>query len=379
MLLCKKIKIKVKPSDAVLLEQQADLCRRLYNVALEQRIIAYKHCRKSISVYDQKKELPILKKELLEFGVVYNKCLGATLFRLDKAFKGFFRRLKTGDKPGFPRFKGKQHFFTLEYPAMYIKVKGKTLILPTAGKLPVIKAKLTELAPEKFTTVYITRNSTGNFYASFGYEVTEHKRLNDGILAIDLGIKTLATCVNDNGRFYSIGGFKGYRWFNKQLDKVRSKRDRCKKHSRRWCFLTKIYQRVSEKKQNKLKDSLHKASHLICCKLAEKAVVIGDLSQSQMVAKSENKRLNRAVQNDWGLYKFVQQLEYKTKLYGKTLHKINERYTSKTCSKCSHIQDMPLYKRTYHCPNCGLKMDRDQNSAVNILNRFVAWLEPHIA
>lgn len=326
-----------------------------------------------------KRKITGIKNEISDFGMVYNKCLSATLFRLDRAFKGFFRRVKVGDKPGFPRFKSRQNFFTLEYPAMYIKIMGNTLILPTASKLPAIKVKLTEPSPEKFTTVYITRNSIGHFYASFGYKVAGQEQSGNGVLAIDLGIKTLATCVNDNNKFYIIGGFKGYRWFNKQLDKIRSKRDRCKKYSRRWWFLTRTYQRVSEKKHNKLKDSLHKASHLICHKLAEKAIVIGDLSQKQMVTKSENKKLNRAVQNDWGLYKFVQYLEYKTRLYGKTLHKINERYTSKTCSRCGYIQDMPLYKRTYHCPDCGLKMDRDVNSAVNILNRFFARLEPHIA
>lgn len=351
------------------------MCRYLYNAALEQRIIAYKQQKKSLSVYDQKKELPGLKREMPEFSLVYNKCLSAALFRLDRAFKGFFRRLKTGDKPGFPRFKGRQYFFTLEYPAMYVKVKGKALVLPTAGKLPVIKVKLTEPVPEKYTTVYITKNSKG-YFASFGYDTEEKHCDNNGVLAIDLGIKTLATCVNNVGRFYHVGGFKGYRWFNKQLDKIRSKRDRCKKHSRRWWFLTKVYQRISEKKRNKLKDSLHKASYLICYKLAEKAIVIGDLSQRAMI--SENRRLNRAVQNDWGLYKFVQMLEYKTKLYGKKLFKVNEQNTSKTCSKCGYIQAMPLYKRTYKCPNCGLVIDRDKNSAINILNRFFARLGPHM-
>ncbi len=83
----------------------------------------------------------------------------------------------------------------------------------------------------------------------------------DGIVAFDLGIKTLATGVNDQGRFYHIGGFKGYRWYNRQLDKIRSKRDKCKKKSRRYIHLSKVYKRVAERKRNKQKDCLHKASH----------------------------------------------------------------------------------------------------------------------
>src|SRR5215472_10072459 len=82
------------------------------------------------------------------------------------------------------------------------------------------------------------------------------------------------------------------------------------------------------------------------------------------------KALHRSVFNDWGLYSFVQMLEYKCALAGKALLQIDERETSKTCSRCGHTQPMPLYKRTYRCLHCGLLMDRDQNSAVNLRERF---------
>src|SRR5207237_10664333 len=108
----------------------------------------------------------------------------------------------------------------------------------------------------------------------------------------------------EQGRVYSIGGGKGQRWYNRQLDKIRSKRDRCKKGSRRSKHLSNVYKRVSEKKRHKHRDSLHKASHLISHKLVASTVVVGDLSQRQMVMKAHqerNKHRNRAVYNDWGL------------------------------------------------------------------------------
>jgi putative transposase len=210
----------------------------------------------------------------------------------------------------------------------------------------------------------------------------------DGTVAFDLGIKTLATGVNDQGRFYHIGGFKGYRWYNRQLDKIRSKRDHCKKHSRRYLYLSRVYKRVAERKRNKQRDCLHKASHLIAGTLAERAVVIGDLSQRQMVIKKQEgetrkerrKRQlrNRMVYNDWGLYGFVQMLEYKCLRFGKELHIIDERDTTKTCHVCKHKKGMPLWIRTYRCENCGLVMDRDENSAVNIYERFLARPGPHM-
>ena len=85
------------------------------------------------------------------------------------------------------------------------------------------------------------------------------------------------------------------------------------------------------------------------------------------------KALHRAVYNDWGLYSFVQMLEYKCVLAGKTLEYIDERDSSKTCSRCGQ-QHMPLYKRVYRCQNCGLVVDRDENSAVHHYQRFFARL-----
>jgi putative transposase len=86
---------------------------------------------------------------------------------------------------------------------------------------------------------------------------------------------------------------------------------------------------------------------------------------------------NRMVYNDWGLYHFVQMLAYKCLLYGKELFIIDERDTTKTCHCCGQKQPVPLWQRVYRCGNCGLVMARDDNSAVNIYQRFLAGLRPH--
>jgi len=109
-------------------------------------------------------------------------------------------------------------------------------------------------------------------------------------------------------------------------------------------------------------------------------VVIGDLSQRQMVMKEQqekHKPLNRLVYNDWVLHKFMPMLKYICLGYGKELSIMSERDTSKTCSHCSSMQGKPLWKRIYTCTNCGLKKDQDENSAINILQRFVARAGPH--
>jgi putative transposase len=403
MLLCKKIKIEVSQQDAEALEFMQAKCRGLYNWWVMRL-----QSGERWNLEWAKKSLRESKRYDPELRFVYGKLLAEVYFRLDKAMKAFFRRLAAGEKSGFPRFKPRHQFFTLCYPAMYLEVLDKTIILPTGGggnwgakRSPNIVARLTEDPPDHFHEVAVSRDARGNYYCSFVYDVEQRdgdeskvskKRKprpmrDDGVVAFDLGIKTLATGYTDQGRFYHIGGFKGYRYYNKQLDKIRSKRDKCKKKSRRYIPLSRVYKRVAEKKRRKQQDCLHKASHLIAHRLAERAVVIGDLSQRQMVIKKQEDETpkekrkreirNRMVYNDWGLYGFVQMLDYKCLRFGKELHSIDERDTTKTCHVCKRKKDMPLWVRTYRCENCGLVMDRDDNSAVNIYERFLARPGPH--
>jgi putative transposase len=381
MLLCKKIKLEVSDQDAATLELMQSKCRGLYNWW----VMRLRNGEKWPGMYEAKKTLQASKQHDPELEYVYGKLLHEVYYRLDNAMAAFFRRVATGEKPGFPRVRPRHCFFTLCYPSMYLKIEGNVLILPTGGKgknkrFPTMAARLTETPPAGFREVAISRDARGNYYASFSYREQEEEQQSGQVVGFDLGIKTLATGVSEQGRVYHIGGFKGAKWYNKQLDKIRSKRAKCQKKSRRYIRLSKVYKRVSEKKRKKQRDSLHKASHLIAHKLVERTVVIGDLSQRQMVMQEHgerNKHLNRAVYNDWGLYSFVEMLVYKCVLYGKELVFLDERNTSKACSGCGHLQAMPLYKRTYICTACGLVMDRDENSAMNILQRYLAGLRPH--
>ncbi len=383
MLLCKKIRLEITPQDAATLEFMQAKCRGLYNWWVMRLRDGEKW-----NFAEAKKSLQASKQHDPELIYDYGKLLAEVFYRLDNAMQAFFRRVQAGETPGFPRVRPRHNFFTLCYPAMYLKIIDTVLILPTGSggkhgpkQYPYIMAHLTELLPDGFREGAISCDARGNYYASFSYHKQEREQQPGQVVAFDLGIKTLAIGVNEQGKVYHIGGFKGTRWYNKQLDRIRSKRDRCKKKSRRYIRLSNVYKRVSEKKRNKQRDSLHKASHLIGHKLVERTVVVGDLSQRQMVMKEHkerNEQLNRAVFNDWGLYTFLQMLTYKCLLYGKDLQFLDERNTSKACSGCGHLQAMPLWKRTYCCTECGLVMERDENSAHNILQRYFARLEPHV-
>src|SRR5438876_6521403 len=117
MLLSKKIKLEVSDQDAATLEFMQGKCRGLYNWWVGRLRNGEKW-----HVYEAKKSLQASRKYDPELNVVYGKLLHEVYFRLDKAMKAFFRRVKAGEKPGFPRFKPRHEFFTLCYPSMYIQV-----------------------------------------------------------------------------------------------------------------------------------------------------------------------------------------------------------------------------------------------------------------
>ncbi len=280
MLLARKIQLSLSSEDAATLEFMQGKCRGLYNW-LVMRLRAGER-------WHFKQEKARLKEGRAydpELNAVYGKLLAEVYWRLDAAMQGFFRRLAEGEKPGFPRVRPRHQFFTLCYPAAYLLFEGKKLILPTGGKgrnkrFPNVLATLAEVPPCGFREVAISRDARGRYFASFVYEAPEQEEQKGQVVALDLGIKTLAVGVNEQGRVYTIGGMKGTRWYNRQLDKLDAKRAKCKKKSRRYLRLTRVRARVAQKKRNKRRDYLHKASHLIAHRLVESTVVIGGLSRA---------------------------------------------------------------------------------------------------
>jgi putative transposase len=91
-------------------------CRELYNAALSERKDAYRMAGKSISYYEQKRDLLEVKEIRSEYNDIHSQVLQDVLLRLKRAFDNFFRRVKNGEKPGYPRFQGRNRYDSFTYP-----------------------------------------------------------------------------------------------------------------------------------------------------------------------------------------------------------------------------------------------------------------------
>jgi len=163
----KTFKYKLKPT----LEQERELgrvlglCRWLYNTALEQRIIAYRRVGVSLSRFQQEAELKAIRAAMPEYAAIHSHVLQDVLARLDKTYQAFFRRVKAGEKAGFPRYQGRPryHSFTYKEYGNGAALDNGFLVLSKIGRIAIRWSRPVQGAPK---TVTISRDADG-WYVCF--------------------------------------------------------------------------------------------------------------------------------------------------------------------------------------------------------------------
>jgi putative transposase len=140
--------------------------------------------------------------------------------------------------------------------------------------------------------------------------------------------------------------------------------------------LHNVYLKMEKKKSNQLRDFQHKLSKKMVNNTKANTIIVGDLkvknmAQSKKLKGKRKRAMNRSNQNQGYLSRFIEFLAYKAELIGKRVIKIDESYTSKECYVCGKRHDMPLWERTMSC-DCGNAIDRDRNSAINIMSKFLS-------
>src|SRR5215831_337409 len=136
-----KEKLRPTPTQERALEEVLWRCRALYNAALEQRITAWQRRRVSVTRYQQEAELKDLRAEFPDYAAIHSHVLQDVLARLDRTYQAFFRRLADGEKPGFPRFKGRYSHryrsFTYKEYGNGVRLDNGFLVLSKIGRISV--------------------------------------------------------------------------------------------------------------------------------------------------------------------------------------------------------------------------------------------------
>lgn len=367
------VKVRLYPNDMQkqLLSQHFGSARVAYNVMLRKSIDAHESGEK-VNVYQLKKLLPIMKQSD-EFGwmkEIDSTALQNAVINLDKAYKHFFRRVKAGEKAGFPRFKSK-HDPRQSYQSSTAKIKDGKLYLPKIG---LVKAIFHREVAGTVKTVTVS-SEAGQYFASINYEdgIDQVAGTNNGkSIGIDVGVKVFA--------YLSNGEAIRHVDLKKEIAEVIKAQKVLSRRKLKSANRTKAKARLAKKHlklRNKRNDFLHKVTK----RLSEnQTIAVEDLKIKNMsrsakgsidnpnMRSSAKSGLNRSIlQQSWG--KFFELLEYKLERNGGKLVRVDPKYTSQTCSCCGHIsKENRLTQARFVCTACGNTLNADYNASVNILN-----------
>ncbi|MBS3904324.1 MAG: transposase [Simkania sp.] len=299
--------------------------------------------------------LPDLKLERPGLEEVHSQVLQNVVDRLDKSFQAFFRRCKTGEKPGFPRFRGMYRYNSFCYPQSGFTIIGKTVKLSKIGS---IRIKMHRSFEGKLKTCTLRRSPTGEWDISLSCEV-EAKLLspNEKVVGIDVGIENFAVLSSgqeiSNPRFFKNG--------QKALAKALKKLSKAEKGTKERRKRGKVAAKIHEHIRNCRKDFCHKESRKIIDQY--QYICIEDLDVKKMIEGSHFAK--SIVDASWN--QFRQFLTYKAEEAGRKLGLVNPAYTTQTCSQCKHREVKKLSEREHSCSQCGYRVTRDFNAAQNIL------------
>jgi putative transposase len=351
----KDFRYKLNPNrkQRQLLSQTLDTCRELYNMGLEQRR------GQRIGVYEQKRQLTLLKGEFPEYKNVHCHVLQNVLFKLDQSFQNFFRRCKAGGKAGFPRFKGKDRYNSFSFNNTGFALTGKQLSLSKIGN---VKIRLSRKLPEDpvIKTCSIKRQN-GSWFATLTFEYTPVPLpLNDLAVGIDVGVTTFATFSDGT----SIPNPRFYQNAEPELRRAQRRVARRVKGSNRRRKAVILLKKLHERVTNQRADFLHKHSTAVIRKygtIAVEALNVSGMSRGRLA-----KQILDCSWSEW-----FRQLTYKAEEAGRKLVAVDPKYTSQKCAICGFTsRENRETQAFFRCVSCGHMDNADHNGAVNILGRM---------
>ncbi len=308
---------------------------------------------KTPTAIDLHRELNRLKAGPLTWMYESSKCAPQEALRdLDRSYRNFFE-----GRARFPRFHSRHRGVGSFRLTGSIRADDRHIDLPRIGR---VRLKERGYLPEKAHILSATLSErAGRWYVSVAVEEERPDPAppTGEAVGVDLGVNALATVSDgtaiENPRALS-GRLRKLQHLQREVSRKQKGSKNREKAKRR---LSRCHAKVTDLR----KDALHKATTMLA--RTKPVIVVETLRPENML---KNRHLARSLA-DASFGEFGRQLEYKCRWYGSRLVKADPFYPStKLCSGCGALKEMPLSERTYACPACGLVMDRDLNASRNL-------------
>lgn len=380
MLLAYRFKLAPTKAQYAALERLCEDQRRLYNAALQERVEAWKKNGISITRLDQQKSLTQIRSFDETYSAVPVAMSRWSIARVDDAFKGFFSRVKRGNKAGFPRFKPRSRWKSFGFSEWDgVRLRDEKLLF--RGMIGGLKVRLHRPIPDDVSLKACTFTKTGRFWfvaIQIGVPVLEGHEAPDTMVGIDVGVEHLATLSDGIHIENPKIGVKHER----KVRMTQRALARCKRGSKRRAKVREKLALLKRKTANARSTYLHQVSAKIARKYAFIAVEKLNVKNMTGSAKGtvddpgKNVRqkagLNRAML-DAAVSKLISFVDYKAERAGGEMMKVNPYRSSQECHSCGAIVKKTLKERQHRC-KCGADLHRDYNSAIVILERALSAL-----
>ena len=296
--------------------------------------------------------------------------------RISDTFKHFFRRVRNGEKPGFPNFHKRVFYKSITFPQYRQEIyPNNRLYVSKIGMIKIVKHREIEGQIKTLTI----KKENDEWYATFSCNNVPIERqeikFKSEVEGIDVGINNFLVCSNGE----KVDNPKFLRKSERKLKRVQRRLSRKKKGSKNR-KKARIKLNIQHTKIRRQREDFHKK---LARQLAREIKYIGieDLNIQGML---KNHYLAKSITDaGWGAF-FSYLKYYKTIFEGEIIKTGRFEPTTKTCSDCSHKQKMSLGDRIFECENCGMVKDRDLNASINIkkltikkLNNTVGKTEIH--
>jgi|ERR1019366_4313443 putative transposase len=360
MLLSYKYQLQPTHSQMKSLEFICEEQRVLYNAALQERIDCYSKTNKPITYYNQCKSLKDIEQNI---PVNLQRW---TLSKLDISFKAFFKRLKSKIKAGFPRYRAKSRWKSFGF-AEFSGIRLKENKLYFKGLVNGLKIHLHRpIGLGDITGCVFTKTDFGWYVSIQVKSVSPPKKEIKTMIGIDMGLIHLATLSNG----VHIPNIRTTKRYERKLRIRQRQISRCHKGSNRRKKIKLSIARIHRKITNTRDTYLHQITNDLVNRYD--LIAVEQLNIKGMIQSNLAKSISDAAWN-----KFIQYLDYKAERAGSQVRKANAWRSSQECSGCGTFIKKGLSVRIHICYSCGLVMDRDENAAINILNRAV--VSPELA
>jgi putative transposase len=346
-----------------LLSEGLALCCEVYNAALDERTSAYRVAGVSLGYAHQCAELPECKAVRPELERLNSQVVQDVVKRVDLAFQAFFRRVKAGEHPGYPRFRSRRRYDSMTFKqygtSFSFSLDGK-LVLSKIGHLKIVLHRPLSGIPK---TATVSRAATGKWYVSIACDEGDPQPLppSSKQVGADVGLKTFAYLSDgttiENPRFFR----EEEKALAKAQHKLSNEKKGTKQREKRRKVVVRVHERIRHRRENFIQQQTRRLVSTYGL------IVLEALSVRSMI---KNPKLAKSTA-DAAWSAFMRVLLDKAEEAGREVVRVNPAYTSQTCSACRHRQEMPLSVRVYECTKCGLVMDRDHNASVNILQQAV--------